>query len=65
MRGEFLHAFVVTERIRTHLPVLVRRGDTETQAAGLDYDHAAQRLVLQGPLRAVLAPGAAKPARRR
>ena len=56
LRSEFLHAFLLTERIRTHLPVTVQRGGTETRAAGLEYDHATQRLALKGPLRAVLPP---------
>jgi len=59
MRGEFLHAYLVSERVVTHLPVMVQRGATLVQAAGLDYDHAARRLALKGPLRAVLAPRAA------
>lgn len=56
MRGEFLHAFLVTERVQTHLPVLVRHGATELKAAGLSYDHATRRLELKGPLKAVIAP---------
>lgn len=64
MRGEFLHAFLLQERIVTHLPVLVRHGASELRAAGLSYDHAARRLELKGPLRAVLAPQAATPPRR-
>jgi lipopolysaccharide export system protein LptC len=59
MRGEFLHAFLVLERVATHLPVIVQRGATLVQAAGLEYDHAARSLSLKGPLRAVLAPRAA------
>ncbi len=60
MRGEFLHAFLVTERVQTHLPVLVRHGATELKAAGLSYDHATRRLELKGPLRAVMAPRVSK-----
>ncbi len=56
MRSEFLHAFFVAERVRSHLPVQVQMGATALNAAGLDYDHAAHRLELQGPLRAVMAP---------
>jgi lipopolysaccharide export system protein LptC len=56
MRGQFLHAFMVTERVKSHLPVLVQVGNTQLRAAGLDYDHAAQRIELKGPLRAELAP---------
>jgi len=56
MRGEFLHAFLVAERVKSHLPVLVRLGSSEIRAAGLDYDHGARRLELLGPLRAQLTP---------
>jgi lipopolysaccharide export system protein LptC len=56
MRGEFLHAFLVTERVKSHLPVLVAVGASTLSAAGLDFDHGAGRLVLQGPVRAQLAP---------
>ncbi|MDO9092356.1 MAG: LPS export ABC transporter periplasmic protein LptC [Rubrivivax sp.] len=58
MRSEFLHAFLVTERVQSHLPVLVRQGTTELRAAGLLYDHVAGRLDLKGPTRAVLQPRA-------
>lgn len=56
MRGEFLHAFLVAERVKSHLPVLVSLGGSELSAAGLDYDHAAGRLELAGAVRARLAP---------
>jgi lipopolysaccharide export system protein LptC len=62
-RGEFLHLFVPTERVRSHLPVHVRSEGSEFRAAGMDYDHLAGRLELQGPMRAVLQPQArARPA---
>jgi lipopolysaccharide export system protein LptC len=54
MTSEFLHAFLVTERVRTHLPVQVSVGASRVSAGGLDYDHAARRLELKGPLKAVL-----------
>jgi lipopolysaccharide export system protein LptC len=56
MKSEFLHAFLVTERVRTHRPVTVRYGSTEVNAAGLEYDNALRRLELKGPMKAVLAP---------
>jgi len=56
MRSEFLHAFLVTERVRSHLPVMVLQGRNEIRAAGMDYQHATQRLELKGPTRALLAP---------
>lgn len=61
MRGEFLHAFFITERVRSHLPVQVWLGASELRAAGLEYDHAARRLDLLGPMRAVLAARAVNP----
>ena len=54
MRSEFLHAFLVTEQVRSHLPVWVRVGANEWRAGGLDYDHAARKLDLAGPMRAEL-----------
>jgi lipopolysaccharide export system protein LptC len=56
MRGEFLHFFVVLERVSSDQAVQVQRGGTEVKAAGLNYDHPTQQLELQGPLRAVLSP---------
>jgi lipopolysaccharide export system protein LptC len=64
LRSEFLHVFLVTERVQTHLPVQARQGDSEMQAAGLDYDHATGQLELKGPLRALLASRAPVPVRR-
>lgn len=62
-RGEFLHAFLNTERVRSHLPVLVVRDGSEFRAAGMDYDHLTGLLQLQGKMRALLQPstGAAQP----
>ena len=61
IRGEFLHAFLITERVRSHLPVLVRFGATELTAGGIDYDNGARRLEFKGPVRAVLAPRKGSP----
>ena len=63
-RGEFLHAFFNTEVLRSHLPVVVRRGGTELRADSLDYEHRAQRLQLKGRVRTVFPPpGEAAPAK--
>jgi lipopolysaccharide export system protein LptC len=56
MSGEFFHAFLVAERVRTHLPVVVARGGSRVQAGGLEYDHGTRRLELAGPIRAVYPP---------
>ncbi len=60
VRSEFLHAFLVTERLSTHLPVWVQRGPMELRAGGLQYDHGQQRLELTGPMRATLPPRAGR-----
>jgi lipopolysaccharide export system protein LptC len=57
VRGEFLHAFLRFEQLRSHLPVQVRHGGTETRAGGMAYDHLQRQLVLNGPVRAVMVPG--------
>ena len=58
MRSEFLHAFLITEQVRSHLPVQVQMGSSQLRAAGLDYDHGMRRLDLLGPMRAELTPRA-------
>lgn len=57
MSSEFLHAFLVSDRVSTHLPVRVRTGSGEISAGGLQYDHAARRLDLSGPVRGLFPPG--------
>lgn len=56
IRSEFLHAFVVLERVRTHMPVLARFGGAEVTAAGIDYDNATRKLEFAGPVRASFPP---------
>jgi lipopolysaccharide export system protein LptC len=60
VQGEFLQAYFITERLRSDQPVRVTLGASEFKAAGLDYDNVAQRLDLQGPLRAELPPRATR-----
>lgn len=57
VQGEFLHAFLRFERLRSHLPVRVRHGGTEARAGGLEYDHLQRQLRLNGPVRMTLMPG--------
>jgi lipopolysaccharide export system protein LptC len=63
-RGEFLHAFLNTERVRSHLPVVVTSDGQEFRAAGMEYDHLTGQLQLEGKMRALLLPsnGKGKPA---
>lgn len=51
-RSEFLHAFLATERVRSHLPVWVRQGGAELRADGLEYDNLARVVELKGRQRA-------------
>ena len=55
-RSEFLHAFLSTERVRSHLPVTVKRGATEVRAEGMEYDNLARVVELRGHMVAVFAP---------
>ncbi len=54
-RGEFLHYFQNTERVRSHLPVVVTQGSTEIRADSMAYDNLARVLDLKGHLSAVIA----------
>jgi len=58
-RGEFLHAFLNTERVRSHKPVTLKRGDDQFTANTLDYDNLDRQLQLQGRVRGMLQPRAA------
>lgn len=55
-RGEFLHVFVNTERVRSHLPVTLKRGDDQFTANSLDYDHLDGVADLKGRVRGYIAP---------
>jgi lipopolysaccharide export system protein LptC len=61
-RGEFLHYFQYSERVRSHLPVVVTQGGTQIRADSMAYDNLARVLDLKGRVRAVLsASSASKP----
>jgi lipopolysaccharide export system protein LptC len=52
--SEFLHAFLATERVKSHLPVRLKQGTSELRVAWIDYDHLARSARLGGPLKARL-----------
>jgi lipopolysaccharide export system protein LptC len=54
--GEFLHAFLATERVRSHLPVIVRQGTSVVHADGMEYDNLSQVVQFKGHVRATLTP---------
>jgi lipopolysaccharide export system protein LptC len=55
-RSEFLHAFLKVERVRSHLPVTVKRGASVVRADGMEYDNLARVVELKGRMVAVFAP---------
>ncbi|GAB2741183.1 hypothetical protein GCM10027019_21210 [Melaminivora jejuensis] len=58
--GEFLHAWVKEERVRSHQPVTLRRGSDTFTADSLEYDHLSQVLELRGRVRGSLAAPATR-----
>ena len=59
-RGEFLHAFMNTEKIKSHKPVELLRGNDRFIADTLDFDNVQQILELRGRVRGVLIPTKSK-----
>ena len=59
-RGEFLHAYLRTERIRSDKPVTLTRGGDRFTADRMDYDNVERVMDLHGRVKGVLAP---RPAR--
>lgn len=55
-QGEFLHAFLNTERVRSHKPVTLIRGNDRFTADQLDYDNLDRLMELRGRVRGVLVP---------
>jgi len=55
-RGEFLHAFLNSERVRSHKPVELTRGDNRFTADNLDFDNLDQVMDLRGRVRGSLVP---------
>lgn len=55
-RGEFLHAFLAEERIKSHKPVELTRGDDRITADRLDYSHVDQVIEMSGRVRGTLQP---------
>lgn len=58
-RGEFLHAFIDTERVKSHLPVILTRGTDRFTADTLAYDNLDRVADLKGRVRGILTPSAA------
>jgi lipopolysaccharide export system protein LptC len=59
-RGEFLHAFLDSERVASHKPVELTRGETRFTAESLEYDNLEQVMNLRGRVRGTLVPDPAR-----
>ena len=59
-RGEQLQYFRATERVQSHLPVIMVQGDTEVRADAMLYDNLARTVDFKGKVRAVLARSSPK-----
>lgn len=55
-RGEFLHAFMNSERVTSNKPVVFLRGQDRFSADSLDFDNVEQTMQLKGRVRATLTP---------
>lgn len=55
-KGEFLHAFLDTERVKSHKPVDLQRGQDAFTADAMTFDNVTQVMELQGRVRGVLVP---------
>lgn len=55
-RSEFLHAFMNTERLKSHKPVELLRGKDSFTADSMDFDNAAQILQMDGRVHGTLVP---------
>ena len=55
-RGEFLHAFMNTEQVKSHLPVTLTRGADQFTAQSMDYDNLNRVMNLSGRVRGILMP---------
>lgn len=64
-RGDFLHAFLDTERVTSNKPVTLIRGTDTFTANTLDYDNLSGVANLQGRVRGVLIPSPAAAAPKR
>ena len=58
--GEFLHAFINAERVKSHKPVELMRGKDRFTADSMDFDNHDRVMLLNGRVKGLLYP-AAKP----
>lgn len=54
--SEFLHAFINTERVKSHKPVTLTRGNDRFTADSMDFDNLDRVMLLNGRVRGQLVP---------
>lgn len=59
-RGEFLHAYLKTDRVVSNRPVEIRRGKDVFLADTMDYDNVRRTMVMQGRVKGTLVPAPAR-----
>jgi lipopolysaccharide export system protein LptC len=60
-RGEFLHAYLDSERVKSHKPVELIRGEDRFTSDSMEYDNITQVLELRGRVHGVLMPRFPRP----
>ncbi len=60
-KGEFLHAFMKTERLTSDKPVVLTRGSDRFMADAMEYDNRTQVIELRGRVKGTFVPSAAPP----
>jgi lipopolysaccharide export system protein LptC len=60
LRSEFLHAFLETERVKSHKPVELTRGSDQFTADSMEFDNFEQVMQLHGRVRGTLVPNPAR-----
>lgn len=56
MTGEFLHAWTNEERVQSHLPVVLQRGEDRFTGDKMEYDNLSQVIQLNGRVKGVIYP---------
>ena len=59
-RSEFLHAFLDTEQVKSHMPVELTRGNDRFSADRMEFDNVQGIAILQGRVKGTLVPDSGK-----
>lgn len=59
-KSEFLHAFLRTEQVRSHLPVTITRGTVQLQGNAMNYDNLDRLAQFKGSVKATFGPGGSR-----